>query len=176
MKSSTICRSWARQGSEGMMQPSLSERQLVVGWRSYRPVLLGSDLMFSCAHFGSPVFRPTGPRCGSLGRSPAQPDVGLGMLAKQGSHGLKGRANCLARPGGAQGFGVVRTWGFVRLRRPPPQAATARPVGAFRMRSQTRLRPKAALVNRKPAGLRAGKRRAHQNPRLPAVPASCSGI
>ena len=50
------------------------------------------------------------------------------MLAKQGSYGLKGRANYLARPGGAQGFGVVRTWGFVRA---PPQAATAHPLGRF---------------------------------------------
>ena len=45
-------------------------------------------------------FRPTGPRCGSLGRSPAQPDVGLGMLLQQGP-GLKGRASFVARPDGA---------------------------------------------------------------------------
>ena len=70
---------------------------------------LGSDLLFSCAHFGVWVLRPTGPRCGSLGRSPAQPDVGLGALAKHGPQGLKGRANSLARPDGASVF----SWSIV---------------------------------------------------------------
>jgi hypothetical protein len=65
----------------------------------------------------------------------------------------QGRASSVARPDGAGEFSIDRTWGFVRLRRPPPQAATARPLRGFLHSAcgislQSRLRPKAALVNR----------------------------
>ena len=130
---------------------------------------LAGDVLFSCAHFGVWVLRPTGPRCGSLGRSPAQPDVGLGALAKHGPQGLKGRANSLARPDGASVF----SWSIVPgvapgapLQRRPcstPGFHSAPLRGflhsEFGESLQSWLRPKAALVNRKPAGLRAGRRR-----------------
>ena len=48
-------------------------------------VLLVGGLLLSCAHCGERGLRLIGPRSGSLGRSPAQPGEGLGILTQHGS-------------------------------------------------------------------------------------------